>query len=156
MTANSPTRRSPAASAVALIAVVLLFGALTFVAGLAVGNDGPGVAADPSVSPSGAIPSEAETPAAPTPRLETVSCAEPTEAFAVLCETYAQIKGEYVDEISDEDLVDGAVRGMIEYGLEDPYSGYLPPDRRPGKVARGDARANAEIPIFLGLRAVRR
>ena len=31
----------------------------------------------------------------------------------------------------------------------------LPPDRRPGKVARGDARANAEIPIFLGLRAVR-
>ncbi len=32
----------------------------------------------------------------------------------------------------------------------------LPPERRPGKVARGDARANAEIPIFLGLRAVRR
>ncbi|MGI8999065.1 MAG: class I SAM-dependent methyltransferase [Candidatus Limnocylindria bacterium] len=32
----------------------------------------------------------------------------------------------------------------------------LPPDRRPGKVARGDARANAEIPIFLGLLAVRR
>lgn len=31
----------------------------------------------------------------------------------------------------------------------------LPPDRRPGKAARGDARANAEIPIFLGLRAVR-
>ena len=32
----------------------------------------------------------------------------------------------------------------------------LPPDRRPGRVARGDARANAEIPIFLGLRAVRK
>ena len=32
----------------------------------------------------------------------------------------------------------------------------LPPDRRPGSAARGDARANAEIPIFLGLRAVRR
>ena len=31
----------------------------------------------------------------------------------------------------------------------------LPPERRPGKAARGDARANAEIPIFLGLRAVR-
>ena len=31
----------------------------------------------------------------------------------------------------------------------------LPPDRRPGKGPRGDARANAEIPIFLGLRAVR-
>jgi SAM-dependent methyltransferase len=32
----------------------------------------------------------------------------------------------------------------------------LPPDRRPGTVARGDDRANAEIPLFLGLRAVRR
>jgi ubiquinone/menaquinone biosynthesis C-methylase UbiE len=32
----------------------------------------------------------------------------------------------------------------------------LPPDRRPGKAARGDARAHAEIPIFLGVRAVRR
>ena len=32
----------------------------------------------------------------------------------------------------------------------------LPPDRRPGRAARGDARANAEIPIFLGLRAVRK
>ena len=31
----------------------------------------------------------------------------------------------------------------------------LPPDRRPGRAARGDARASAEIPIFLGLRAVR-
>jgi len=31
----------------------------------------------------------------------------------------------------------------------------LPPDRRPGRVTRGDARANAEIPIFLGLRAAR-
>jgi len=32
----------------------------------------------------------------------------------------------------------------------------LPPDARPGKAARGDARAAAEIPLFLGLRAVRR
>jgi SAM-dependent methyltransferase len=31
----------------------------------------------------------------------------------------------------------------------------LPPERRPGRAVRGDARANAEIPIFLGLRAVR-
>jgi ubiquinone/menaquinone biosynthesis C-methylase UbiE len=31
----------------------------------------------------------------------------------------------------------------------------LPPERQPGRVARGDARANAEIPIFLGLRVVR-
>ena len=31
----------------------------------------------------------------------------------------------------------------------------LPPDRRPGRAGRGDARANAEIPMFLALRAVR-
>jgi ubiquinone/menaquinone biosynthesis C-methylase UbiE len=31
----------------------------------------------------------------------------------------------------------------------------LPPDRRPGRAARGDARASAEIPMFLGLRAIR-
>ena len=132
MTATSPTRRSPAASAAALIAVLLLFGALTFVAGLVVGGgDGIGGAAPTGTpAPSAAVPSEAATPQPqPTPVLETVSCAEPSEAFAVLCETYAQIKGQYVDEISDEDLVDGAVRGMIEYGLEDPYSGYLPPDQ---------------------------
>ncbi|MGI8999066.1 MAG: S41 family peptidase [Candidatus Limnocylindria bacterium] len=131
MTANAPTRRSPVASAAALIAFLLLFGALTFVAGLAVGNDGSAVGQSiPSASApsSGTVPSQAESPA-PTPVLETVTCAEATEAFAVLCETYAQIKGDYVDEISDEDLVDGAVRGMIEYGLEDPYSGYLPPDQ---------------------------
>lgn len=31
----------------------------------------------------------------------------------------------------------------------------LPPDRRPGRAGRGDARASAEIPLFLALRAVR-
>ncbi len=31
----------------------------------------------------------------------------------------------------------------------------LPPDVRPGRATRGDARAASEIPIFLGLRAVR-
>lgn len=132
MTFTSTTRRSPAASAGALIAVLLLFGALTFVAGLAVGgNAGDGIGqASPSgqATPSEGAPSEVASPA-PTPILETVTCAEASEAFAVLCEAYAQIKGQYVDEISDADLVDGAVRGMIEYGLEDPYSGYLPADQ---------------------------
>src|SRR5687767_3079307 len=132
MTATPPTRRSPAAGAAALIAVLLLFGALTFVAGLAVGG-GNGIGqAGPTPTPQSSVvvPSEAATPEPqPTPVMETITCAEPSEAFAVLCETYAQIKGEYVDEISDEDLVDGAVRGMIEYGLGDPYSGYLPPEQ---------------------------
>ncbi|MDQ4034540.1 MAG: class I SAM-dependent methyltransferase [Chloroflexota bacterium] len=51
----------------------------------------------------------------------------------------------YVNAFADAGF---AVDAMIE--LPD-----LPPDRRPGKAARGDARANAEIPIFLGFRAVR-
>jgi carboxyl-terminal processing protease len=123
------SRRPPVAGAAALIAVILLFGALTFVAGLAVGGGAAGIGgASPSAAvPSVVVPSEAAPPE-PTPVLETVTCAEPTEAFAVLCEAYAQIKGEYVDQVTDEDLVDGAVRGMVEYGLGDPYSGYLPPD----------------------------
>jgi carboxyl-terminal processing protease len=130
MTASVPSRRPPAASAAILLVVLLLFGAATFVAGLAVGGGVATADVSPtqSVEPSVTVPSSAETPG-PTPVLETVSCAEPSEAFAVLCETYAQIKGDYVDEVTDEQLVDGAVRGMIEYGLEDPYSGYLPPSQ---------------------------
>ncbi len=134
MTVTEAPRRSSAASAAVLIAVLLLFGAATFVAGIAVGGSDDGVAAAPSASasPPTGVPSVAATPQAtpgPTPILQTITCAEPTEAFAVLCEVYADIKGEYVDQISDEVLVDGAVRGMIEYGLEDPYSGYLTPDQ---------------------------
>jgi len=129
----TPSRRWPTAPAAVLIAVLLLFGAATFVVGLVVGGSG-GVASEPSATaaPSVSVPSEAATPEptpGPTPVLETVSCAAPSEAFAVLCQTYAQIKGEYVDDVTDEELVDGAVRGMIEYGLEDPYSGYLPPSQ---------------------------
>jgi len=52
----------------------------------------------------------------------------------------------YVNALAD---VGFAIDAMLE--LPD-----LPPDRRPGTAARGDARANAEIPIFLGLRAIRR
>ena len=130
MTAIAPSRRPPAASAAILLVVLLLFGAGAFVAGLAVGGGAATADVSPTqnAEPSVAVPSSAETPG-PTPVLETVSCAEPSEAFAVLCETYAQIKGDYVDEVTDEQLVDGAVRGMIEYGLEDPYSGYLPPSQ---------------------------
>ena len=125
------SRRPSPVAALILTATALLFGAATFVAGLAVGGDGSiGIGpAQPSPSVRGSI-GAGETPSpGPTPILETVTCAEPTEAFAVLCETYAQIRDEYVDDVSDEQLVDGAVRGMIEYGLEDPYSGYLPPSQ---------------------------
>jgi ubiquinone/menaquinone biosynthesis C-methylase UbiE len=53
--------------------------------------------------------------------------------------------GAYVNALADAGF---ATDAMLE--LPD-----LPPDRRPGRAPRGDARANAEIPIFLGLRAVR-
>jgi carboxyl-terminal processing protease len=127
MTAT-PASRSPLVISLALIGV-LLFGAITFAAGMALGSAGGPVAdADETPAPTVAVPSDAATPG-PTPVLETITCAEPSEAFAVLCDAYAQIHGSYVDEISDEQLVDGAVRGMVEYGLADPYSGYLPPDQ---------------------------
>ena len=134
MTATTPASRSRAAGAAILVAVVLLFGTATFVAGLVVGGSDAVGQADPSggAVPSTAIPSDTATPAPPadpTPTVETVTCTEPSEAFAVLCEVYADIKSEYVDEVDDETLAEGAVRGMVEYGLEDPYSGYLTPEQ---------------------------
>ena len=51
----------------------------------------------------------------------------------------------YVNALGD---VGFAVDALLE--LPD-----LPPERRPGRAARGDARAQAEIPIFLVLRALR-
>jgi len=128
---TSTIRRSTGASAAILVAVLLLFGAATFVAGLAVGGGTAGVV-DPTPSveprPTVAVPSEAATPQ-PTPILETITCAQPSETFAALCDAYARIQADYVDEVDDQELVDGAVRGMIEYGLGDPYSGYLPPNQ---------------------------
>jgi carboxyl-terminal processing protease len=129
VTASPSVRRSPLVSAAALIGVLLVFAAIAFIAGLAIGGTGGGpFARADAASPTVAVPSDAATPA-PTPTLETITCAEPSEAFAAFCEAYAQIRAGYVDEVTDEQLVDGAVRGMVEYGLEDPYSGYLPPSQ---------------------------
>jgi carboxyl-terminal processing protease len=128
---STVSRRPRLATAAALAATILLFGAVAFVAGLVIGGGGDiGIGqAQPSATVRASIaPIDTGTPG-PTPVLETITCAEPTEAFAVLCETYAQIRDQYVDEVTDQTLVDAAVRGMIEYGLEDPYSGYLPPSQ---------------------------
>ena len=129
MTVSPSARRSPLVTAAALIGVLLLFAAIAFIAGLAIGGTGGGPFAQAEASPpTVAVPSDAATPG-PTPALETITCAEPSEAFAAFCEAYAQIRAGYVDELTDEQLVDGALRGMVEYGLEDPYSGYLPPSQ---------------------------
>lgn len=98
---------------------MLLVAAGAFVVGLNVA----------AVSPSAHAPTASRSAAAaPTPRIESVSCTQPSEAFAVLCETYAHIKADYVDQVSDEDLVQGAAKGMVD-ALPDPYSGYLAPDQ---------------------------
>lgn len=56
-------------------------------------------------------------------------CATPDEAFASFCEAYDRLQREYVDELDPEKLAEGAIRGMFEYGVEDPYSGYMPPEQ---------------------------
>ena len=109
--------RRPLLAGVALVAVLLLVAAGAFAVGLNVAERGPS-AVQPTASGS----------AAAVPRIESVSCTQPSEAFAVLCETYARIKADYVDQVSDEDLVQGAVKGMVD-ALPDPYSGYLAPDQ---------------------------
>jgi len=130
---EAPASRRPggALSVLALLILAVLIAGAAFVAGMAVGGgNGGGIGqAQPSASVRESVtPVDTGTPG-PTPILETITCAEPSEAFAVLCQAYAEIRESYVDDISDEALVDGAVRGMIEYGLEDPYSGYLPPSQ---------------------------
>jgi carboxyl-terminal processing protease len=55
-------------------------------------------------------------------------CAAPDEAFAAFCQAYRQLKDEYVDDLDDEALAEGAIQGMFEYGVQDPFSGYMSPD----------------------------
>ncbi len=56
-------------------------------------------------------------------------CAAPDEAFAAFCEAYDRLQTEYVDDLDSEKLAEGAIRGMFQYGVEDPYSGYMPPEQ---------------------------
>jgi carboxyl-terminal processing protease len=56
-------------------------------------------------------------------------CAAPDEAFAAFCEAYDRIQDDYVDDLDPDKLAEGAIRGMFQYGVEDPYSGYMPPEQ---------------------------
>jgi carboxyl-terminal processing protease len=56
------------------------------------------------------------------------SCAAPAEAFAAFCEAYERLQDQFVDELDDEALAEGAIQGMFEYGVRDPFSGYMAPD----------------------------
>jgi len=56
------------------------------------------------------------------------SCSAPSAAFGPLCEAYDKLKEQFVDTLDDEQLVEGAIKGLFEYGVKDPFSGYMPPD----------------------------
>ena len=56
-------------------------------------------------------------------------CAAPSEEFAAFCEAYERIQREYVDEVDAEQLAEGAIQGMFQYGVQDPYSGYMPAEQ---------------------------
>ena len=57
------------------------------------------------------------------------SCAVPNTSFAPLCEAYQKLKDEYVDKLDDTKLAEGAIQGMFQYGVQDPFSGYMPPQQ---------------------------
>lgn len=52
------------------------------------------------------------------------------EAFSPLFETYNLIDQQYLRDFEQEELVNGAIDGMVK-ALDDPYSGYVTPDYFP-------------------------
>lgn len=66
----------------------------------------------------------AEDPATPAVAEEPLKL--PLDDIRVLVEVFHKIKNDYVEEVSDEDLLENAVRGMLA-GL-DPHSSYLDPE----------------------------
>ena len=97
-----PSRRARggALAWVAALALAAVVGALLFVGGYLVGGGGGGV-----------------------------GCAAPDEEFAAFCEAYDRLQREYVDDLDEQELVEGAIQGMFQYGVEDPNSGYMPPEQ---------------------------
>lgn len=101
----SPTRPAPGPGTLAWIislALAAIVGAMLFVGGYLAAGGGTG---------------------------GTTTCAAPDEAFVSFCEAYDRLQREYVDDLDPDKLAEGAIRGMFEYGVEDPYSGYMPPEQ---------------------------
>ncbi|HEX6127664.1 MAG TPA: S41 family peptidase [Candidatus Limnocylindria bacterium] len=98
VSAGRPQHSSPLTWVVAL-ALAAVVGTLLFVGGyLAAGTGGAG------------------------------SCAAPADEFEAFCEAYDRIQDQFVDDPDEDQLVEGAIRGMFEYGLQDPFSGYMSPE----------------------------
>jgi carboxyl-terminal processing protease len=51
-----------------------------------------------------------------------------SKTFEALCQAYNRLKSQYVDQLDDKALAGGAIQGMFEYGVKDPFSGYMSPD----------------------------
>jgi carboxyl-terminal processing protease len=58
---------------------------------------------------------------------QATSCSAPSPAFAALCEAYQTLKSNYVDNLDDSKLAEGAIQGMFQDGVKDPFSGYMSP-----------------------------
>src|ERR1700693_3044060 len=56
---------------------------------------------------------------------QTSSCSAPTSAFAAFCDAYEKLKSQYVDKLDDAKLAEGAIQGMFQDGVKDPFSGYM-------------------------------
>ena len=81
---------------------------------------------DPADLAAGAIEGlEAYAGDATGPAPAQVSCAAPTDAFTEFCSLYAE---DVNDQISEDALVEAAVRGFMDFALDDPNSTYLPPE----------------------------
>lgn len=98
--APPPARRSSPLPWVVSIALGGVVGALLFIGGYLAGGAG-----------------------------SSTGCAAPDDSFAAFCEAYDRLQREYVDELDPDKLAEGAIRGMFQYGVEDPNSGYMPPEQ---------------------------
>lgn len=67
-----------------------------------------------------------ENPELQNPQPESSIETLPLDELAALADVYAEIKKSYVHELTDKEILDGAIRGML-YNL-DPYSSYLNAD----------------------------
>jgi carboxyl-terminal processing protease len=91
-------RRAPAAAWLVSLALAAVIGSLLFVSGyLVAGGSNP------------------------------AGCSAPNQAFAAFCDAYSKLKHDYVDPLDDGKLAQGAIQGMFQNGVADPFSGYMTP-----------------------------
>ncbi|MDP8959681.1 MAG: S41 family peptidase [Actinomycetota bacterium] len=77
----------------------------------------------PSTTRSTSPPPSATSSTPPSPQVEISDCQAPPDEFALLCEAYQLLKGEYVDPVDDARLARGAARGLGEYRREHSLEG---------------------------------